>query len=162
MGSYFLLQGIFPTQGLNPGILYCRQYFYWLRHQGSPITKFHRLINNRNLFLTGLDPGSHRSECQCGHVMMRAVFCADFSRILTRQTAEQRRKLSHDSHKGTNSMHKGSILMISPIFNFLPKSPPPHTITLENRVSTYKFTYTNIQSITMHVRRRKFYKQIKL
>ena len=78
-GSYFLLQGIFPTQGLNPGILYCRQYFYWLRHQGSPITKFHRLINNRNLFLTGLDPRSHRSECQCGHVLMRAVFCADFS-----------------------------------------------------------------------------------
>ena len=73
MGCHFLLQGIFPTQGLNPGLLHCRQYFYWLRHQGSPITKFHRLINNRNLFLTGLDPGSQRSECQCGHIMVRAV-----------------------------------------------------------------------------------------
>ena len=33
----FLLQGIFPTQGLNPGLPHCRQRFYRLRHQGSPI-----------------------------------------------------------------------------------------------------------------------------
>ena len=25
VGSFFLLQGIFPTQGLNPGLLHCRQ-----------------------------------------------------------------------------------------------------------------------------------------
>ena len=25
MGCHFLLQGIFPTQGSNPGLLYCRQ-----------------------------------------------------------------------------------------------------------------------------------------
>ena len=25
MGCYFLLQEIFPTQGLNPGLLHCRQ-----------------------------------------------------------------------------------------------------------------------------------------
>ena len=31
------LQGIFPTQGSNPGLLYCRQIFYHLSHQGSPI-----------------------------------------------------------------------------------------------------------------------------
>ena len=36
MGCHFLLQGIFPTQGLNPGLLHCRQIFYWLSHQGSP------------------------------------------------------------------------------------------------------------------------------
>ena len=32
---YFLLQGIFPTQGLHPGLLQCRQIFYRLSHQGS-------------------------------------------------------------------------------------------------------------------------------
>ena len=32
MGCYFLLQGIFPTQGLNPGFLYCRQILYHLSH----------------------------------------------------------------------------------------------------------------------------------
>ena len=32
----FLLQGIFPTQGSNPGLLHCRQMLYRLSHQGSP------------------------------------------------------------------------------------------------------------------------------
>ena len=34
MGS--LLQGIFPSQGPNPGLLHCRQILYRLSHQGSP------------------------------------------------------------------------------------------------------------------------------
>ena len=34
--SRSLLQGIFPTQGLNPGILHCRWILYQLSHQGSP------------------------------------------------------------------------------------------------------------------------------
>ena len=29
--------GIFPTQGLNPGHLHCRQILYHLNHQGSSI-----------------------------------------------------------------------------------------------------------------------------
>ena len=33
---HFLLQGIFPTQGSNPGLLYCRQILYQLSHWGSP------------------------------------------------------------------------------------------------------------------------------
>ena len=36
VGSCSLLQRIFPTQGSNPGVLYCRQILYQLRHQGSP------------------------------------------------------------------------------------------------------------------------------
>ena len=32
----FLLQGIFPTQELNPGLPLCRQIPYCLSHQGSP------------------------------------------------------------------------------------------------------------------------------
>ena len=28
VGCHFLLQGIFPTQGLNPGLLHCRQILY--------------------------------------------------------------------------------------------------------------------------------------
>ena len=37
VGCHFLLQGIFPTQGSNPGLPHCRQMFYCLRHQGSPL-----------------------------------------------------------------------------------------------------------------------------
>ena len=32
VGCHFLLQGIFPTQGSNPGLLYCRQTLYHLSH----------------------------------------------------------------------------------------------------------------------------------
>ena len=31
-----LLQWIFPTQGLNPGLPHCRQILYQLSHKGSP------------------------------------------------------------------------------------------------------------------------------
>ena len=32
VGCHVLLQGIFPTQGLNPGILHCRWILYQLSH----------------------------------------------------------------------------------------------------------------------------------
>ena len=34
--SLSLLQGIFPTQGSNPGLQYCRGILYQLSHKGSP------------------------------------------------------------------------------------------------------------------------------
>ena len=36
--SLSLLQGIFPIQGWNPGLLYCRRILYQLSHQGSEPT----------------------------------------------------------------------------------------------------------------------------
>ena len=36
VGCHGLLQGIFPTQGSNPGLPYCRWILYHLNHQGSP------------------------------------------------------------------------------------------------------------------------------
>ena len=38
VGCHTLLQGIFPTQGSNPGLLHCRQILYHLSHQGKPIS----------------------------------------------------------------------------------------------------------------------------
>ena len=35
VGCHFLFQGIFPTQGSNPGLPHCRQTLYHLSHQGS-------------------------------------------------------------------------------------------------------------------------------
>ena len=35
VGFQFLLQGIFMTQGLKPGLPHCRQILYHLSHQGS-------------------------------------------------------------------------------------------------------------------------------
>ena len=36
VSSHSLLQGLFPTQGLDPGLLHFRQILYCLSHQGSP------------------------------------------------------------------------------------------------------------------------------
>ena len=44
---HFLLQGIFPTQGLNPGLPHCRQMLYRLSHQGSKLVFY-----NSTQFLT--------------------------------------------------------------------------------------------------------------
>ena len=40
VGCHALLQGIFPTQGLNPGVPHCTWILYPLSHQGSPLTPY--------------------------------------------------------------------------------------------------------------------------
>ena len=41
-----LLQGIFPTKGLNPGLLHCKQILYHLSNQGSPRSWLICTVNN--------------------------------------------------------------------------------------------------------------------
>ena len=42
VGSLSLFQGIFPTQGSNPGLPHCRQILYQLSHKGSPYWRSRR------------------------------------------------------------------------------------------------------------------------
>ena len=44
VGCHALLQGIFPTQGSNLGLLYCRQTLYCLSHQGSLCFSFSSIL----------------------------------------------------------------------------------------------------------------------
>ena len=53
VGSLSLLQGIFPTQGLNPGIPNCRQTLYQLSHKGSP-----KSLSHVQLFFNPMDRGA--------------------------------------------------------------------------------------------------------
>ena len=46
----FPFQGISPTQGLNPGLLNCRQILYQLSHKGSPAGHLRRWPNLSKLF----------------------------------------------------------------------------------------------------------------
>ena len=43
---HFLLQGIFPTQGLNLGLLYCRQILHRLSYQGLILACYSFNLNN--------------------------------------------------------------------------------------------------------------------
>ena len=53
--AYFLLQGIFLTQGSNLGLSHCRQILYCLSHQGSPIVYVYVCVC------------AHARVCVCAH-----------------------------------------------------------------------------------------------
>ena len=58
-GSCSLLWGIFPTQGLNPGLPHCGWILYQLRHQGSPrILEWVAVSFSRGSSDPGIEPGS--------------------------------------------------------------------------------------------------------
>ena len=46
VGCHVLRQGIFPTQGLNPGLPHCRQMLYCLSYQWSPYLLWAIIILN--------------------------------------------------------------------------------------------------------------------
>ena len=56
VGSLSLLQGIFPTQGLN-GLPHCRWTVYQLSHEGSPQERERRFNLVRAWSLHGRRPG---------------------------------------------------------------------------------------------------------
>ena len=49
VGSLSLLQGIFPTQESNRGLLHCRWILHQLRYQGSPSVCPQNFLNIRKL-----------------------------------------------------------------------------------------------------------------
>ena len=49
VGSLSLLQGIFSTQGSNPGLPCCRRILYQLSHKGSPVLEWVFLSQNQRL-----------------------------------------------------------------------------------------------------------------
>ena len=63
-GSLSPLQGIFPTQGSNPGLPHCRWILYQLRHQGSPKGREKRLQPEalRSLCMLSLSTPDGRPE----------------------------------------------------------------------------------------------------
>ena len=59
VGCHALLQGIFPTQGSNPGLLHCGQILYQLSHQGGPrILEWVPIPSPADLPDPGMEPGS--------------------------------------------------------------------------------------------------------
>ena len=59
VGSLSLLQGIFPTQELNRGLLHCRKILYQLSHKGSPrILEWVAYPFSSRSSEPGIEPGS--------------------------------------------------------------------------------------------------------
>ena len=60
---HFLLQGILPTQGFNPGLPHYRQTLYCLSHQGRPnITNYQGKENQNHPDLTTGQNGYREKE----------------------------------------------------------------------------------------------------
>ena len=56
VGCHALLQGLFPTQGSNPGLPHCRQILYCLIHQGNPKKSREVCLFDEKLINTKLPP----------------------------------------------------------------------------------------------------------
>ena len=88
--SHSLLQGIFPTQGWNLGLLHCRQILYSLSHQGSPkILKSCFKLVQLDLALSSPSP-SQWSKLLCKSV----VTLGKVDSLPSRQSKRQRALLS--------------------------------------------------------------------
>ena len=62
VGSNSLLQGIFPTQGSNPGLLHYRWILDHLRHQGSPLDRNRKLSQRYGGFVLFLRDSQYHQE----------------------------------------------------------------------------------------------------
>ena len=64
VGCHALLQGIFPTQGSNPGLVHCRWILYHLNYQGSLVqvegTVYSKVIGS--VYSKGIDLSGHREK----------------------------------------------------------------------------------------------------
>ena len=72
VGSLSLLQGIFPTQGSNPGLPHCRQILSQLSHKGSP-----RILEwIANPFSKGIFPTqeSNRGLLHCRQILYQLSY----------------------------------------------------------------------------------------
>ena len=80
VGSHFLLQGLFPTQGSNPDLLYCRQVLYQLSHQGSPVWHM-SVFKWFHAYVGGLP----RHHCQVFRIQACPPPCCPFRAFLVPQ-----------------------------------------------------------------------------
>ena len=89
VGCHALLQGLFPTQGLNPGLPHCRWILCHLSHQGSPrILEWVAYLSD-----PGIEPGSPALQADSlpaelsgkprGTLIPRAVLAPDIFKLLT-------------------------------------------------------------------------------
>ena len=104
-------------------------------------TLYTRCSNNTNLVPTGLEARNPGLRCQYGWILVKTLsWVAECNFLCPHMVRTEREEASsHDSHKGTNPIHEGFILMTLSNPDYLPKVPTPNTITLGDGISTYEF-----------------------
>ena len=83
VGYHSLLQRIFPTRELNPGLLHCRRTLYGLSHQGSPLPNGFVPLNPLPCYWLPLLPsatGNHwfLNICELAPFLLYSLVCCTF------------------------------------------------------------------------------------
>ena len=92
VGSPPLLQGIFPTQGLNPGLPHCGQILYQLSHKGSPkILEWVSLSLLQRIFPT---QASNRGLLHCRQILYQLRYQG--SPVFRKLNVNSRNPFGHD------------------------------------------------------------------
>ena len=105
VGCHFFLQGIFPTQGLNPSLLHCRQILYYLRHQGSPKSYWGKKMNPQ-----GIQFYWKEITCRIEHLTFSLSLC-----ILPHTRIQEKNNfIYHKDYKGGSSSYPPATYSSSP------------------------------------------------
>ena len=111
VGCYFLLQGVFPTQGSNLGLPHCRQMLYHLSQQGSSTpfrydlnqTPYDYTVEVRNRF-KGLDDRAPEELWMEIHDVVQEAEEGGFTSLTCKkQGGRQALALIHGNDKFTGS-----------------------------------------------------------
>ena len=113
VGSRTLLQGIFPTQGSNPGLPHCRRILYQLSHKGSPLYIQQVIITEEwiNLYRT-VSLSKVTNVCIC--IILITLMALDFY-----VHVQDARGLDRTSHWFQSCYHGKACLSLAPSFTFL-------------------------------------------
>ena len=83
VGILSLLQGIFPTQESNPGLLCCRQILYLLSHKGSPrILEWVAYPFSSRFSLPRIEPGSPALQVAFYQLSYQVLLCEHFHLLI--------------------------------------------------------------------------------
>ena len=82
VGCHALLQGIFPTQGSNPGLPHCRRILYCLSHQGKPILIHQILCQYVSRFCSWYKENKEWGKCSSSIKVFLFLFNSELAILL--------------------------------------------------------------------------------
>ena len=135
VGSLSLLQGIFPTQGWNPGLPQRRRILYQLSHQGRKSMLF---ISGSHSAITSLQKASDSMSCLVLSAALHPLF---FALFLPRSVQEQDKKDKTSSHPGAPSEHSSArARQLEQFHGLVPSAGSPRSIQHTTRLRGHAAT----------------------
>ena len=120
MGSLSLLQGIFPTQGSNPGLPHCRQILYQLSHREAQEYGVGSLSLLQRIFLT---QKSNRGHLHCRQILYQLSYQESAITHTHTHTAAPTwvSPLVSSHFRSSQSTSLGSLCFLTLQFSFYPR-----------------------------------------